>query len=128
VIRCGQPSKTPIRLPRLRRPSPAVPGCLSIGSAIDCYPEDWPARIMSTFYEVPSRTKVFGGYGHVAMIAGGILVARKDFSGEHWADGTSRPMINAGATKARMEATRDPLTGEDIPRVGTLVNPAGCNN
>jgi RHS repeat-associated protein len=31
---------------------PAIPSCLSIGSGIDCYPIDWPARIMSTFHEV----------------------------------------------------------------------------
>ena len=32
---------------------PAMPSCLSVGSTSDCYPIDWPAQIMSTFYEVP---------------------------------------------------------------------------
>lgn len=72
-------------------------------------------------------TKTYGGWGHLAMVLGGIAVARRDYSGEHWFDGTSRPMINAGAANAYLETTRDPNSGEVLPnRVETLTSPAGC--
>ena len=45
----------------------------------------------------------YGGVGHLAMIVGGIAVASLPYSGEHWLDATSRPMINAGARRARAE-------------------------
>jgi RHS repeat-associated protein len=62
-----------------------------------------------------------GSLGHTAMIVGGILVASQSGSGEHWFDGSSRPMINAGARAARSEQQ-----GSGGNSAGTLMNPTTC--
>lgn len=51
--------------------------------------------------------RAWQGFGHIAMVIGGIAVASQSDSEEHWFDGASRPMINAGAARARLEQTSD---------------------
>jgi RHS repeat-associated protein len=72
--------------------------------------------------------------GHAAMVAGGVLFAMQPGSGEHWSDYASRPMINRGANRARMEQARDgrprSIRGVGIRDPGylePLTSTAGCN-
>jgi len=51
--------------------------------------------------------RAWQGAGHIAMLIGGIAVASQSDSGEHWSDYQSRPMINAGAARARLEQAND---------------------
>lgn len=71
--------------------------------------------------------------GHFTMIVGGIWFALEKGSGEHWFDGDSRPMINAGAARARLEQARDGrprgMRGVGVVNPGyvpPLTNTAGC--
>ena len=80
---------------------------------------------------------VGGEGGHGAMLAGGLFYAmsqRPYRSGEHWSDRESRPMINAGAARARYEQAHNGRPRG--MRGGVVINPgyveplmstAGCN-
>jgi RHS repeat-associated protein len=48
-------------------------------------------------------TRIAGRIGQLLVIGRGILYAMEKGSGEHWSDSASRPMINAGAARARLE-------------------------
>ena len=61
-----------------------------------------------------------GMEGYLSVILGGIVFAMQG-RGEPWHDGDSRPMINAGATRALQDRVARP--GRPIP----LTSRAGCN-
>jgi RHS repeat-associated protein len=74
--------------------------------------------------------------GHGLMLGGGFWYAirqRPRGSGEHWSDRESRPMINAGASRARSEQYNDGRTrgmrGGSVVEsryIRPLTSPAGC--
>ncbi len=70
--------------------------------------------------------RAWGAAGHAAMIAGGIWFAIEKGSGEHWFDGARRPMINAGARRARLEERRYYNHTVSAPSVTALTSTAGC--
>lgn len=53
--------------------------------------------------------RVGGRIGQLLVIARGLRYAMEKGSGEHWSDSASRPMINAGAARARLEENNDGL-------------------
>jgi RHS repeat-associated protein len=75
-----------------------------------------------------------GTVGYLAMLVGGIWYASEKGSGEHWSDSDSRPMISAGAARARLEQSKDGRTrgtrgvgARDPGYVAPLTSTAGCS-
>jgi RHS repeat-associated protein len=78
--------------------------------------------------------KAGGWLGHLGVRTVGIMYASAPESDEHWSDLESAPMINAGAARARLEATNDGRTSytRDYgvtrrPYVEPLTSTRGCN-
>jgi len=82
---------------------------------------------------------VFGAYGYLSMRAGGVYYAAERnqhgerISGEHWDDRESVPMINAGATRGKLDYRHDTpnvifygIDLHDPSSSETLLSPAGC--